>query len=314
MPTGNLRVFSNPGRRPVGSPVFRSINMKNITVLFLFLPVLLIMALAPSARGFGTGVEGCQGNCAACHSITRDEAQALVGSLDAESTVMEVKPSPVRGLYQATVRRGKEEGILYIDFAKQHLISGILIDAARKKDLTGDELKSRKRIDIGALSLENALILGNPFGAKKIYLFTDPECPYCAELHREVTQLVREDPELAVYIILFPLDSHPGAADKTDRIICASKTSMSQAVAMLEQCFDKKELAAASCGKRYVEHTRRLAADLGIGMTPSIVMSDGRLVLGMRKKDELKKLLADQTTVAPPKREDAPVGNRAPHS
>lgn len=152
----------------------------------------------------------------------------------------------------------------------------------------------RQRIDIGSIGLENALLMGNPFGSRKLYVFTDPQCPYCAQLHDQLKLLVKEEPQLAVYLLLYPLDIHPTAAARSDGIICAAKTDMAKALGMLEQSFAGKEPETGECGKRYSLQTKKQAAELGIGVTPSLILDDGRLVLGMKKKDELATLLRER--------------------
>jgi thiol:disulfide interchange protein DsbC len=245
------------------------------------------------AHGFGTGGEGCAGNCGACHSITKEEAQALVRPFGQDLEVVEVKPSRVRGLYQALFRRGKDQGILYIDYEKKYLISGTVIDAGLRQNITEAELLAGKRLDVSAINLGDALVLGNRAGSKKIYVFTDPECPYCAQMHGELTSLIKEDPDLVAYILLFPLEIHPDAAWKTDSIVCTSRNDMAEALAMLDRSLDRQTVRKVACGKPYAEMGKVQATELGIGMTPTIVLPDGSLALGAKKKEELKKLIAE---------------------
>ena len=256
----------------------------------------LLLGYTVLAWGFGAEIEGCKGDCTACHSVTRDEAQALVGSFDPAMTVVKVAPAPVRGLYTATVRKGAEESSLYIDFSKQFIIIGKIIVACANKKPAADGMGARQRIDIGSIGLENELHMGNPFGARKLYVFTDPECPYCAQLHDQLKLLVREDPKLAVYLLLYPLDIHPTAAARSDSIICAAKTDMAKALRMLEQSFAGKALEPGECGKRYSFQTKKQATELGIGVTPSLVLDDGRLILGMKPKDELAALVRGRSS------------------
>lgn len=253
---------------------------------------------AAVAFGFGTGLEGCSGNCAACHSMKKSEAQAMIGSFGQDFEVLEVKPSVVRGLYQATVRKGKDEGIVYIDYGKRYVINGVVIDAGQKKNITESELSARKRIDVPAVHLENALVLGNPKGTTKLYLFTDPECPYCAKLHDEITKMIARDPQLLVYIILVPLDIHPAAAGKTDTILCTSKRSMADAIGLLERSYRRENIENVSCGTSYATVAQQQARELGIELTPTIVLPDGRVVLGMKSADELTTLMRQGTASA----------------
>jgi len=257
----------------------------------LLILILFTWTAVPLAHGFGTGAEGCSGDCTACHSVKKEEAAAIVRGLDPDASVESVAPSPVRGLYQVVVKRGNDTAILYLDFSKKFLIAGRVIDTAYKKDVTEEGLAALRRIDPGRIQLDNALVLGNKNGARKLYLFTDPECPYCAELHRELASLVKEDPGLTVYLLLMPLEIHPDASWKSDAIVCASKKRMDKGIELLEESFTGKPVAKGGCGTSYGDEGKKLGQELGIGMTPTMVFSDGRVVAGAKKSAEIRKLL-----------------------
>jgi thiol:disulfide interchange protein DsbC len=245
----------------------------------------------------GPGIEGCSSNCAACHSITRKEAQEIIKPFIPDLEVTEVKPAPVRGLFQALVRKGKEDGIIYIDYAKKYLINAQIFDSGRKTDITQEELINSKRIDPASIKLDHALVMGNPAGRKNLHLFTDPDCPYCSQLHKELLQLVKNDPELRVNILLYPLDIHPAAAGKINSIVCRSKSSMNEALAMLDRNFNGQGPKQLDCGSSYAASGAKQAEELGVSVTPTIVLPDGRLIMGMKKAEEIKKLLDEQINV-----------------
>ena len=259
----------------------------------LLVLVLVMLAVVPLAHGFGTGAEGCSGDCTACHTVKKEEAAAIVRGLDPASTVESVSASPVRGLYQVVVKKGNETAILYLDFSKKYLIAGRVIDTTYKKDVTEEKLAELRRIDPGRIPLDNALLLGNKNGTRKLYVFTDPDCPFCARLHGELAALVKEDPQLTVYIMLMPLEMHPDAAWKTDAIVCASKERMDKGLHLLEESFAGKSLTKSGCGRGYGSDGKNLGKELGIGMTPTMVFSDGWVVAGARKSAEIRKLLDD---------------------
>lgn len=261
---------------------------------------LAALAAVPLAYGFGSGVEGCSGDCTACHSVKKEEAVAILKGLDPDTTVESVGPSPVRGLYQVVVKKAQETGILYLDFSKKYLIAGRMIDTAFKKDVTAEGLAELRRIDPGQIPLENALTLGNKNGKRKLYVFTDPECPYCAKLHKELNILVKEDPQLTVYVLLMPLEMHPDASWKSDAIVCSAKERMDGGLQLLEESFAGKPVAKNECGRNYGSEGKALGKRLGIGVTPTMIFSDGRVVAGARNSSEIKKLLdqAEQESVA----------------
>lgn len=256
-------------------------------LMVLFLPLALVLP----AFGFGTGVQGCSGDCAACHAVKQEEAAKILKAIDAATTVESVGPSPVRGLYQVVIRKGNETGVVYLDFSKKFLIAGRIFDTGNKQDVTADALDRARRIDPAKLPLDNALVLGNPDGSRKLYVFTDPECPFCAKLHQELVALTKEDSRLQVRILLTPLDVHPHAAAATDAIICAAKKNMAEGVRLLEESFRGEAIAKCGCDRSYAEEGKKVGREFGVGLTPTMVLPDGRVVAGARTKEEIRRML-----------------------
>lgn len=254
---------------------------------------LLALAAAPlAAYGFGTGMEGCSGDCASCHPITKAEVADILRKVDPAITVLDVGEAPTRGLHQISVKKEGQTGLLYLDYSKKHLFVGSIIDISSRTDLTKKTVEDSIRIDVAKIPLKDALVLGNRKAKKKLYVFSDPECPFCGKLHTELEGLVKEEPDLAIYIILNPLDMHPNAAWKSDAIVCESKKSMAESLRMLEDSFAKKEVKKVSCGNHYSEKMKKTSKELGVGMTPMTVFADGSVLAGFRGKEELRKELA----------------------
>ncbi len=259
--------------------------MKAIITLFLmFFSVSL-------SYGFGKDGQGCVGECSACHKITKDEAVNILKKLDPSVTVEKIGNSPVGGLYEIIFKKETGQGIIYLDFAKKHIILGKVIELEGRKDLTQERMEKEQKVDVKKLDTKNTVIMGNPKGKKKIYVFDDPECPFCKKLHHTLTELVEEDKELAVYILLFGLDIHPDAKWKADSILCMAKKNMPEAVKMLEDSFNNKEIKKIECGESLSEFNKNLARKLGIGATPTMVFKSGKILMGARSKEEIKKYL-----------------------
>ncbi len=237
-------------------------------------------AFAMSAAG------GCGGDCASCHAITLQEANVLLKDIGA---VKEVKPAAVRGLYQITIEREGKTGTAYLDYGKKHLIGGQIFEIASNRLVAAaPELpKPQERLDPATLSSEQSLVLGNPKGKKRLFVFTDPECPFCAKMHTELKKLVALEPDLVVYIKLFPLKMHPHAYDKA-RVILGEKSLM-----LLEKSFAGEALPApkARDAKKAVDDTMRFAESVGINATPTLVLPDGRILPGLQDAEAMRKLL-----------------------
>jgi thiol:disulfide interchange protein DsbC len=257
--------------------------------LLLFTALIL---LPTAAFSFGTGMEGCTGDCTACHKVKQDEVTTLLHSFDPALSVDEVKDAPVRGLYQLRLRRnGQPAGIAYLDFGKKHLLVGDIINLATREDLTRKSFEESLSIDVSRIDKQLTLVMGNPQGKKVLYLFTDPECPFCGKLHEEVKALVAEDKDLKVTIVLTPLPMHPDAVWKSQTILCAARKDMARALSLLDDSFAKKAMTRAPCVTVAEASLVGMAKQHGIGSTPTMAFADGKVALGFKKKEEIARLL-----------------------
>jgi thiol:disulfide interchange protein DsbC len=256
--------------------------LKHLTLLAAA-AVALVTATLPS---FAMSGGGCGGDCASCHSITVNEADSLLKGI---GKVTAVKPAPVRGLYEVTFEQQGNTGVAYLDYGKKHIIAGQAYDIASMQPVGGNAptAKQQERLDPTTLSSTDALVMGNPNGKKKLFVFTDPECPYCAKAHGEFKKLAALEPDLAIYIKLFPLKMHPKAYDKARVILAANSLEL------LEDSFAGKALPAAgeTTPKKPVDETIHFAGAAGINSTPTLVLADGRIVPGFKDAAAMRQLL-----------------------
>jgi len=129
--------------------------------------------------------------------------------------------------------------------------------------------------------------MGNPKGSKKLFVFDDPDCPYCRKLHLELKKLEKIAPDVAIHIMLMPLPMHPDAFDKS-RTILETKSR-----ANFDKAFEGKSVPkpAKESSRAAIESIIRFANASGITGTPTLILPDGKVVVGARDAEELKKLL-----------------------
>ena len=255
-----------------------------LTILAVILFATPVLAKMPAEKS-GCGTQ----DCSACHVLTVEEAGKLLSF--AGVTVKSVKPAPARGMFEVLFEKGGGIGLVFIDFAKKHLLQGAVIDlqtkepvAAHDKDLP--KPKQFTGVDPAQIPVQHAFTIGNPKGSKKLYVFTDPDCPYCRTLHGELIKLEKLMPDLAIHIMLFPLQQlHPQAYDKA-RVVLASKSRKN-----LDLAFDGKELPKpkGDAAKAAVDAVITFAQEQGINSTPTIILPDGKLYQGQRDAVSIKK-------------------------
>jgi len=218
---------------------------------------------------------GCGAECISCHTLTTEEAKNIL-----KADVMSVKMSPVKGLWEINgVQEGKNFTV-YLDFAKKYILLARFIPV-------GDIGKPApaKKIDPSQIPLGDALVMGSPNAPIKIIIFDDPDCPYCRELHGEAKKIIEKRKDIAFYIKLYPLPSHPKAYEKSKTILCK------KSIKMLENAFEGKELPKPECEAKEIDENIKLAKTLGISGTPFIILPDGRTIPGYIDADTLLKML-----------------------
>lgn len=252
--------------------------------------IALVVTIILVSSSYAMAKEGCGGSCATCHTLTEKDATELLKKTD--TTVTSVKQSPARGLFELLVERGGQKGIILMDYGKKYIIQGMVVDIEKLQPASAHELnlpqpKEQTFVDIAKIPLKNAIIMGNPKGSKKLYVFTDPDCPYCRKGHTELKKLAKIAPDVAIHIMLFPLPMHPAAYDKS-RAVIESKN-----LELLDKIFDGKEISKPKkeSSKNAIDEIVKFGNESGISGTPTMIMPDGKIIVGMRDAETLKKML-----------------------
>jgi thiol:disulfide interchange protein DsbC len=138
--------------------------------ILFFLLVALTIFPAAYAHGFSTKGE----DCSKCHTLTKDEATEIVKKFNPSLSVIDVQTVPVKALWEITVATGGQKVLAYVDFSKQYLITGEIIDLKGNKNLTRDRLAEINKVDVSSIPLDDALVMGDKDAKYKIIVFDDP--------------------------------------------------------------------------------------------------------------------------------------------
>ena len=256
----------------------------------LLLLICFSLSLLTPSGGYSFTGEGCaEGECRDCHSLAKEEAAGFLKEW--VDRVNRVDFSEVPGLFMVEVEKQGRKYPVYIDFSKSFLISGSVIRIKDREDITRRKLMEMNRVEVSKIPLEDALILGSAEAAKKVIVFTDPQCPYCIRLHKEIKKVVQADPGIAFYIKLFPLVKlHPDSPRISQSIVCA------RSMEMLEDSFAGRPIPDPECQTRAVDENRVLARSLGINSTPTLILPDGLVVPGFKEAPSLLSLLGSKAS------------------
>ena len=249
----------------------------------LALALALFFALPSSAGAFGAE-GGCgAGKCIECHSLDEKEAAGLLTGL--VDKIHKVEFSQVPGLWKVDVEGKGQRGIIYIDFSKDYTLSGRIIRLDDWTEVVEGVSAEPRRADPADVPLADAILLGSREATTKVIVFTDPKCPYCRKLHEELGKIIVEKPDIAFYMKLFPLASHPESYGIAKAVICDNSLSL------LEESFAGKKVPEPSCETDAVDKNVELAKKLGITSTPTLILPDGRILAGFKPAEKLIEIL-----------------------
>jgi thiol:disulfide interchange protein DsbC len=262
--------------------------MRKYTVIVCFMALALSsLLLSRSAYAFG----GCEENCQKCHSLEQKEVQGILEKMKApDMKVLDIKMSPVRGLWEVSVEDKGNRGVMYVGFSKKYIMPGPIYEVETASNTTQETLNGLSKpadryVDVARIPVGDALVMGEKDARYKVIVFTDPDCPFCGKLHAELKKIVSDRKDMAFYLKLMPLKFHPDAYWKAQSILCA------KSLQRLEENFEKRPIPKPDCETKIVDETVKLGEELGITGTPTLILPDGLVVVGGREADKIKELV-----------------------
>lgn len=259
--------------------------MRKYTVIVCFIVLSLSFLLFDrNVYAFG----GCEEDCNKCHSLDKKEVQGIFEKMKApDMKVMEIKMSPVRGLWEVSVEDKGKRGVMYVGFSKKYVMPGPIYEVETASNKTQEALNepADRYVDVKRIPVDDALVMGEKDARYKVIVFTDPDCPFCSKLHAEMKKIVSERKDIVFYLKLMPLKFHPDAYWKSQSIVCA------KSLHRLEENFGKRPIPKPDCETKVVDETVKLGKELGITGTPTMIMPDGLVVVGGREAEKIKELV-----------------------
>ncbi len=193
-----------------------------------------------------------------------------------------VTPTPVAGIYEVVA--GPD--VVYMTADGRYMFQGVLLDFEQRKNLT-EERRAGLRVDLLKQVKDEDTIIFAPQGAVKhtITVFTDPSCPYCRKLHKEVPELNKQG--VKVRYVMYPragLDSPIGKS--SIGIMCAKDRK-----AELDKSLGGQSVSLPACDTHPLAAQLDLGIQMGLEGTPFIVTESGHVMPGYRPAPELIKVL-----------------------
>jgi len=226
---------------------------KYITKIILYFATSILLTSAPSLA-----------LADAAHDIAN--IKTLLEKRTPPINAKSIQQTPLAGVYEVYF----DGNIYYMDNTTTYVLYGAsLLDDAARKNLTAERLKELTKINFSELPLQNAIEVKKGLGTYKFAIFTDPDCPYCKTLEKELAESKITD--YTAYVFLYPLKHlHPDAAQKSEAIWCAKDKVKTWHDWMVKGSAPTK----LQC-ENPIEANIKLAADIGVLGTPSIYLHDG---------------------------------------
>ncbi len=190
------------------------------------------------------------------------------------AAIGEPEATPLAGIHQ--VKLGKRYAYLSED--GRFALVGDLLDLEKGINLT-EIRRSRDNSGLLAAFPEKDMVVYPATGVEqaRITVFTDPSCPYCRKLHKEIPQL--QQAGVTVRYIAYPRAGTASPVAQTMRSVwCAKDRRQAMDAA---KSVGLGELGDASCAEgKAVDAGYRLSQQMGLTGTPAIVLPDGSIQPG----------------------------------
>ncbi|MBU6198539.1 MAG: DsbC family protein [Xanthomonadaceae bacterium] len=208
---------------------------------------------------------------------------AALHKLAPNAKIESVAPAPLSGFY-AVVADGHP---VYVSADGKYLIEGHVYDIDARRNLMDDAMAGVRKRALEAIPESKRITFAPPHPQYRVTVFTDPDCPYCREFHKQIADYNKLG--IAVDYVLFPLSIHPGA-DKVAQTVWCSKDRN----AAFNEALAGKTLTPKTCPNPIAEITATAGA-IGVNGTPGIFADDGTELGGYLPPQQLAQRLQQLT-------------------
>lgn len=215
-----------------------------------------------------------------------DEAavRAAAKSLAPDVKVTSIRPTPVAGLNEVVLSGQQGPMLVYINDKGTYAFAGELIDILKERNLTEERIDELNRVKFDSLPLDKAVKVVKGNGKRRLVVFSDPDCPYCRRLEKELVKVN----DVTVYTFLYPI-AHPAAIPKSKQIWCAADRGQAWTDYML-----KGDLPAnkGDCANP-LDAVMALGQKMRVSGTPTLIFTNGHRAPGFVPADRIEALLQE---------------------
>ena len=173
--------------------------------------------------------------------------------------------------------------LFYTDEDVNYFFLGNIVEAKSMSNITAQRLQKLSAIKFESLPLDFAIKTVRGNGKRKVAVFSDPDCPYCKRLEKDLANVT----DVTIYTFLYPIPSlHPDAARKSKAIWCAPNRQKAWDDYML-----RGVLAAEKSCDSPIDEIQAVGQKYKMNGTPTLVFADGRVVPGAISTSDMETYL-----------------------
>ena len=197
-----------------------------------------------------------------------------------QSSIESVIKTPYFGLYEVYI----DKDIFYTDEKLSYIILGNIFDGKTLQNLSAERKRKLSAIKFDTLPLDLAIKIVKGNGKRKVAIFSDPDCPFCHRLEKDMVNVT----DVTIYTFLFPIESlHPGATEKARAIWCSTDRVKAWNDFMLNRALPEANASCDNPVDKIVEFGQRK----GIRGTPTLIFADGKVIPGAIPTAQLEQIL-----------------------
>jgi thiol:disulfide interchange protein DsbC len=222
---------------------------------------------------------------ASAQELTKEELASQLNGVAVE----DLSDSPIPGIYEVAVGAN----VAYVTKDGRYIIRGDISDAESSSNVS-EETRARARATmLGSVEPESMIVFKPASGDVKhtITIFTDIDCGYCRQFHREIDKVTALGIE--VHYLFYPRTGpNTESWTKADQVWCAANHNSALTRAKLGG-----EIPEGAGCNTPVESHYELGQRIGVRGTPAVFTEAGELIGGYLPPATLAKVLDDPNAI-----------------
>lgn len=196
-----------------------------------------------------------------------------------ERKIESVTQTPYLGLYEVVV----DGEIFYTDEKAKYFFMGHIVDAKERVSLTSErmqQIRDSRRIALDTLPLDRAIKTVKGNGKRTLIVYSDPNCPYCKKLEKELANVT----DVTIQTLLYPILN--GSMKTAEAIWCSEDRV---------KAWDDFMLRSVAPASKSCDAPLQILLESGrqnqVTGTPTLIFADGSVVPGFILQAEIEKRL-----------------------